>query len=110
MDSWPNFLISRVCNIFYKTVETFRSDQNDYRDDLLIFREVTRANGVIRKKGKESIISLCPVMELTPKMKQNINKTITEINGKDIEMPNTLAAKITLELANKVDSFFAYAK
>jgi len=101
-------IISR--NIFYKTVETFRSDQNDYRDDLLIFREVTRANGVIRKKGNESIISLCPVMELTPKMKRNINKTITEINAKNIEMPNSLAVEITLELADKVDSFFAFAK
>lgn len=101
-------IISR--NIFYKSVETFRSDQNDYRDDLIIFREVTRANGVILKKGNGSIISLCPVMELTPKMKRNINKTITEINGKDIEMPYMPATKITLELADKVDSFFAFAK
>jgi len=99
-------IISR--NIFYKTVEKFRSDQNDYRDDLLIFREVTRANGVIREKGNELIISLCPVMELTPKMKRNINKTITEINANDIEMPNRPASKITLELADKVDSFFAF--
>ena len=49
-------------------------------------------------------------MELTPKMKRNINKTIAEINSKDIEMPNTLATKITIVLADKVDSFFAFAR
>ena len=63
---------------------------------------------ITKQKGNRLISSLFPAMELTPKMKQNVNKTITEINGKDIEMPNNPAPKITLELAGKVDSFFAF--
>ncbi len=79
-------IISR--NIFYKTSQSFRTRYNNYRDDLLILREVTKANGIIKKQQNKLIISLLPEMELTPKMKRSINETINEINQKKIEMPN----------------------
>ena len=94
-------------NIFYKTFETFRRDYNDYRDDLLICRETSRANAIVNQTKDDMVFNLLTVMELTPKMKKHMNKLIEKINLQEIERPNGRHEKIIIHIDNDNDSFFA---
>jgi len=94
-------------NIFYKTFETFREDYNNYRDDLLICREVSRANAMVSQTKEGMVFKLSTVMELTPKIKKHMNTVIDKINQQEVKMPNTRKEKITIQIDNCNDSFFA---
>lgn len=97
-------------NIFYLTFEPFRLDYNNYRDDLMIFRELSRAHGMIRKNKYGNLdIDLHTIMELTPKMRKVFNNILNNINAQDIVMPNCNETKISLKLNENIDSFFAFS-
>jgi hypothetical protein len=96
-------------NIFYLTFEPFREQYNDFRDDWMICRELSRAHGILQINEDGSItIKLIPVMELTPKMIRVFKNLIENINRQNIEMPNLASTKISLELNKNINSFLAF--
>ncbi len=96
-------------NIFYLTFSDFKQKYNNYRDDLVIFQQLTRANGVIKIIDGQIIFDIYPEMELTPKIKKVFSEIIEEINQKHPELPDGSRRKIKLNLAGKIDSLFAFA-
>lgn len=96
-------------NIFYLTFSNFRQKYDDYRDDLIIFQQLIRANGVIKFIDGQITFDLYPEMELTPKIKKVFSEVIEEINRKQPELPDGSRRKIQLNLAEKIDSLFAFA-
>ncbi len=95
-------------NIFYLTFSDFKQKYNNYRDDLVIFQQLTRANGVIKIIDGQMIFDIYPEMELTPKLKKVFSEIIEEINQKQPELPDGSRRKIKLNLAEKIDSIFAF--
>ncbi|MDF1547132.1 MAG: hypothetical protein P1P88_04885 [Bacteroidales bacterium] len=85
-------------NIFYLSFETFKEKYNNYRDDHLLFRHLTRADGIIENKPGVTEISLTPKMEYQPKLKKIIAQVLNEINEMDPKMPDGSKRKIKLFL------------
>ncbi len=95
-------------NIFYLNFEEFKSEYNDFRDDLLIFRNIIRANGIIKIREKYLEINLIPEMELTPKMKRVLNKIISRLNQENLKMPDGSDRKIQIKCGNKKEPLFVF--
>ena len=55
-------------NIFYGLLEVFRPMYDNYRDDHVVLRELTRSMGIVKKRDGQVIIELLPAMEFTPKV------------------------------------------
>lgn len=66
MDTIP--LSSR--NILYCLMEIFRPLYNNYRNDHVILRELTRSLGIIKKCDGVVNIQLLPTIEFQPKVKR----------------------------------------
>lgn len=86
-------------NIFYMGFEPFKEKYNNYRDDHVLFRHLTRSSGIIECSSEDEIkIKLIPQMEYQPKLKKIISSVFEEINIKQPEMPNGTNRKIKLNL------------
>jgi len=57
-------------NIFYCLMDIFRPLYNNYRDDHVILRALTRSLGIIEKRDGVVNIQLLPAMEFQPKVEQ----------------------------------------
>jgi len=51
-------------NIFYLAFEPFKEKYNNYRDDHVVFREITRANGRIEIKNSQIVVEILTKMEI----------------------------------------------
>ena len=67
-------------NIFYCLMDIFRPLYNNYRDDHVILRELTRAMGIVEKRDGVIIIQLLPAMEFQPKVKQIVSKFLEQMS------------------------------
>ncbi len=95
-------------NIFYLGFEPFKEKYNNYRDDHVIFREITCSNGIIEINNSEMIVEILPTMEIPPKIKNILMEIFGEINKQNINLPNNENLKIRLEISEKIESFFAF--
>ena len=95
-------------NIFYLGFEPFKEKYNNYRDDHLIFRALTRSNGIIKNSNSEMIIHILPTMEIYPKQRNILSEIINEINKQNIIVLGNSMQKIRLEIPEKINSFFAF--
>jgi hypothetical protein len=97
-------------NIFYLSFKKFREQYDNYRDDLLIYRCISRSNGIIGYKNDKQIITLQPEMELTPKMSKVLDQIIEEINKTQPETLDGSGTIFQLETSQNVASLFAFSK
>lgn len=67
-------------NIFYCLMDIFRPLYNNYRDDHLILRELTRSLGIIEKRDGVINIQLLPAMEFQPKVKQIVSDFLEQMS------------------------------
>ncbi len=95
-------------NIFYLTFSEFRQKYDNYKDNLIIFQQLIRANGVIKFIDGQITFDLYPEMGLTPKIKKAFSEVIEKINQKQPELPDGSQKKIQLNLAEKIDPIFAF--
>ena len=96
-------------NIFYKGFEHFRKKYDNYRDDLVIFRNISRSHGIITDQADQLIIKVLPVMDLTPNHKKIFSDLFIEINNQSPCMTDGTNRKIKLVLSDKIESFFAFS-
>jgi len=67
----------RICcrNVFYQAIEPFRQLYDNYRDDHVRFRAVTRAPGIITRTDDDRLeISLLPNMDMPPAVRKVIEE------------------------------------
>jgi len=67
-------------NIFYCLMDIFRPLYNNYRDDHVILRELTRSLGIIEKRDGVINIQLLPAMEFQPKVKQIVSDFLEKMS------------------------------
>ena len=112
LDSAPKQLMDIIKiiarNIFYLAFEPFKEKYNNYRDDHVVFREITYADGQIEFNDSEMLINILPKMEIPPKVRKILSEIIEEINQKNIPLINNENLKIKLNISEKFNSFFAY--
>jgi hypothetical protein len=85
-------------NIFYLTFLPFKEKYNNYRDDHVLFRHLTRSGGQIQIIDEGFKIQLRPQMEYQPKIQKIINEVLDEINQEQPKMPDGSGRKIQLSL------------
>jgi hypothetical protein len=68
-------------NIFYCLMDIFRPLYNNYRDDHVILRELTRSLGIIEKRDGVVNIRLLPTMEFQPKVKQIVSNFLEQMSN-----------------------------
>ena len=65
-------------NIFCKLAMEFRPLYNNYRDDHVIVRELTRASGIIEQREGIAHILFMPTMEFQPAARRIVRKFLTQ--------------------------------
>ena len=68
-------------NIFYCLMDIFRPLYNNYRDDHVILRELTRSLGIIEKRDGVVNIRLLPAMEFQPKVRQIVSNFLEQMSN-----------------------------
>jgi len=88
-------------NVFYKTLALFKEAYDNYRDDHEIFRNLTRAHGVLIPKDREVEVHLYPTYNYPPKVAGIFRTVLEQINQSHPTMPDGSGRALTLKLGSK---------
>ena len=99
-------LIAR--NSFYQMLQPFKKEYNNYRDDHVLFRNLTHANGIMISSRNMVEIQLFPTAHYTPALQNTINNILNKLNEQNPQLPDgsgrrilfCLGSKVGIELAN----------
>ncbi len=87
-------------NMFYLSFQSFKEKYNNYRDDHVLFRHLTRSSGNLSTTANGIKIEINPQMEYQPKIKKIIFQVLNEVNKKNPKIPDGTKRKIELILKN----------
>lgn len=88
-------------NAFYIALRPFRQKYNNYRDDHGIFRNLTRAHGILVEGQTHCIACLYPTAGHPPAMRKIIKAVLDDLNARGLEMPDGSGRKIIFKLGDK---------
>jgi hypothetical protein len=88
-------------NAFYKMLQPFKKSYNNYRDDHVLFRNLTRANGLLRTQGNTVEAILLPTPHYPRKIRTLIEGILKDINAEEPLMPDGSNRRILLRLGKK---------
>ena len=91
-------------NIFYKALEPFKEKYDNYRDDHVIFRNLTQAHGVVSFSLETVNITIFPTAHLQPKVRKIVEEVFQQINSKETKLPDGSGRRVYLELGKKMDN------
>jgi len=92
-------LIAR--NAFYKALAPFKEAYDNYRDDHVIFRNLTRAPGLLTQTGSEQKAILHPTAPHPPARRKLIEELLDQLNQIGLTLPDGSGHPIQLELGKK---------
>ncbi|MCP4949713.1 MAG: hypothetical protein GY923_19690 [Aestuariibacter sp.] len=75
-------------NLFYILLQPFKQAYNNYRDDHVLFRHLTRSHGLLRDRGPVMEVLLFPEARFPPKVVGIINEMLAQLNASQLSMPN----------------------
>jgi hypothetical protein len=75
-------------NLFYILLQPFKEAYNNYRDDHVLFRHLTRSHGLLRDRGPVMEVLLFPEARFPPKVVGIINDMLAQLNASQLTMPN----------------------
>jgi len=85
-------------NLFYACLTPFKKAYDNYRDDHVLFRHLTRSSGLIRDTGECIEVILTPQACFPPKVIGIFNSMLETFNRTQVEFPDGGGRKITLHL------------
>ena len=91
-------------NIFYKALEPFKEKYDNYRDDHVIFRNLTQAHGVVSFSRETVNVTIFPTAHLQPKVRKIVEEVFQQINSKETKLPDGSGRKVYIELGKKIDN------
>lgn len=94
-------------NIFYKRLEPFVQIYDNYRDDHVVFRNLTRCHGFIHFGNDIVEVMLYPTMCYQPKIRGHIERLLAGINENKPIMPDGSKRIIRFSLREKASKLFA---
>lgn len=92
-------LIAR--NAFYQALAPFKTAYDNYRDDHELFRNLTRADGVLAESADQVDAYLLPTVNYPPAIEKIVRELLTRINGIDPRMPDGSGRRLRLHLGEK---------
>ena len=91
-------------NIFYKSIESFKNLYNNYRDDHVIYRNLTQADGCINYGEYIVEVILFPTVQYAPKTRDIIDEYLLQVNNLQPIMPDGSNRKILFSLAKNEEN------
>lgn len=88
-------------NAFYKMLQPFKEMYNNYRDDHVLFRNLTRSNGLVRDQGNTVEAILLPTPHYPRKIRTIVERLLEDINAEKPHMPDASGRQIHLRLGKK---------
>ena len=101
-------LIAR--NTFYNDLQPFKEKYNNYRDDHTLFRNLTRADGVMIACEDQVEVQLFPSAHYPPALRNIVDELLDRINADSPRMPDGSGRHITFKLGEKAGIELANAK
>ena len=92
-------LIAR--NAFYALFAPFKQRYDNYRDDHVLFRNLTQASGVLIEQADTVEAILLPTAHCMPKTRRIIERVLEEINASGPEMPDGSGRQLRFRLGKK---------
>ena len=92
-------LIAR--NAFYIELAPFKKSYDNYRDDHVLFRNLTQAPGLLATTGSELKATLYPTAPQPPARRKLIEKLFEQTNRTGLILPDGSGRPILLELGKK---------
>jgi transposase len=90
-------------NIFYKVLQPFKEKYNNYRDDHVLFRNLSHAHGVVSFADEQVHATIFPTAYYQPKVRRIIEEIFQQINNKRPLLPDGSRRVVHLELGKKLD-------
>lgn len=75
-------------NLFYLLFKPFKEAYDNYRDDHMLFRHLTRSAGLIRETSERIEVLLLPEANFPPKVVGIINDLLKQLNSHLISIPD----------------------
>jgi hypothetical protein len=97
-------------NIFYLSFRPFKEKYDNYRDDHVLFRHLSRSNGMVTADRERFKVELMPKMNCPPKLQKIFGEILEEINENHQITMDGSDRELTLDLTTEVKSFFAFSK
>jgi len=92
-------LIAR--NAFYQSLQPFREKYNNYRDDHALFRNLTRAHGVMIAGENQVEVQIFPTAHYPPALRSIVENLFRQINADTPRMPDGSGRRIIFRLGEK---------
>lgn len=93
-------------NMFYKLLRPFKEAYDNYRDDHMLFRHLTRSPGLIQETDNGVEIILIPQACFTPKVITIFNSILGSFNHSEQLLPDSKQRKLTIHLQQDNKSLF----
>lgn len=93
-------------NMFYVMLEPFKQLYDNYRDDHVLFRNLTRAHGCIRLGERYVDVTLFPTAHYQPKVRRIIETVLNKINEENPRLPDGSERIIRFSLGKKENKLF----
>lgn len=101
-------LIAR--NAFYALLKPFKKLYNNYRDDHVLFRNLTQSAGVLRQTPDIVEVTLLPTPHYPPKTQRIIQRILQDLNATNPQMPDGSGRQLNFHLGTKEDFQFAIVR
>ncbi len=88
-------------NIFYKAIARFKKKYDNFRDDHVLFRNVTQGHGVIKLNKDDVHVTIFPTAHLQPKIRGIIDEVFDELNKRKPKFPDGSERIVKLKIGNK---------
>lgn len=85
-------------NFFYLSLQPFKQAYDNYRDDHVLFRHLTRSSGLIRYHGERVEVLLMPEANYPPKVVKIIDDMLFQLNASRMPMPDNSGGILSFRL------------
>ena len=85
-------------NLFYIMLDPFKGDYDNYRDDHVIFRNLTTSGGTIEADEDQVKCQLVLEPDYQPQIRQHLEKYLTKWNAQNPKFPDGSDRALTLHL------------
>ncbi|MDA2925110.1 hypothetical protein MYX65_10770 [Acidobacteria bacterium AH-259-L09] len=88
-------------NAFYEALEPFKKLYDNYRDDHVLFRNLTQAHGVLIERAAEVEVVLYPTPNYSRKLRRIVSRFLEQLNATTPLLPDGSGRCIRFRLADK---------
>ncbi|NQU34123.1 MAG: hypothetical protein HQ521_12895 [Bacteroidetes bacterium] len=94
-------------NMFYRLLEPFKESYNNYRDDHVLFRNITRSAGILVNNDDSITVLLLPTISYETKVRQIVESFLDVVNQTNPVLLDGSNRKIVFKLNQKSNNLFA---